>query len=69
MTEEQNFNNRKEKLIDSYMEYISKLNSLSLADVSNLEKFREMTISHSKAATESIVFTEYIQTHISRKEK
>ena len=69
MTEEQDFNNRKEKLIDSYMEYISQLKSLSLADVSNIEKFRDMSLSHSNAASASMAFSEYLQTYLSRKER
>jgi len=69
MTEEQDYNHRKEKLIDSYMEYISQLKSLSLADVSNIEKFRDMSLSHSNAASASMAFSEYLQTYLSRKER
>ena len=48
MTDEQDFNRRKEKLISSYMEYITNLNSLRFADLSDLEQFREMSNLHSK---------------------
>ncbi len=67
MTNEQDFNKRKQKLINSYMEYITNLNSLKFADLSDLEQFREMSHLHSKSASASMAFSEYLRTYFSGK--
>ena len=66
MTDEQDFNNRKENVINCYMEYITELKKLNLSDVGNFEKFKEMSFAHSKAASASMAFSEFFKTYLQR---
>ncbi len=67
MTDEQDLNNRKQKVIGNYMEYVTKLRSLTFGDMSNFEQFKEMSALYSKAASEGFAFSEYLKTYFSIK--
>jgi hypothetical protein len=64
MTEGVEFQIRKAEFIKSYKEYLALLEEFQLSDAHDVSILEQLAKAHSKAAIESIAFTNFLESYI-----